>query len=315
MLNRRHLRIKVMQALYAYQQSKTKDTAIGEKELFHSLEKVYDLYIFMLLTFEEVRKFAASRIEDRKKKRLPTKEDLNPNTRFIDNRVFEIISTNTELTRLSETRKINWGGEQELFKKLFRVIEQSDEYNEYMVKEEDSFKSDREFALKIFKVYVANFESLQQLLEDKSIYWVDDLDLVCSMVLRTIKSMHENVGENAKLMAMYKDPEEEIKFVKDLFWNSIKNHDTNMKLVEEKAKNWELDRIAAMDILLMNMALTEVKIFSTIPVKVSLNEYIEISKFYSTPKSNIFINGILDKLFEEMKKSGVIKKMGRGLIE
>ncbi len=315
MLNRRHLRIKILQALYAFFSSQNDNVAKGEKELFHSIDKIYDLYVYLLLMFEEVRLFAANKIEDDKKKRLPTEEDLNPNLKFINNQIFHLLANNAPLQRELQQRKIAWGVEQEFVKKIFNIIRASEEYEAYMSNRENNFEEDRELAIRIFKKYIANFDLIHHYFEEKSIYWMDDLDLVCTMVIKTIKSFDENSTTSSPLMALYKDEADEKEFIKGVFRKTILNNDEHEKMIEDKTKNWELERIAMMDVLLMKMAITEARVFSTIPIKVTLNEYIEISKFYSTPKSNVFINGILDKIFAELKDEGKIKKIGRGLIE
>ncbi len=315
MLNRRHLRIKVMQSLYAYHQSGSTNLPKAEKELFHSIDKIYDLYLYYLLLFDEVNDFARHRIDENKKKKLPSEADLNPNTRFIDNSIFNFISNNEELLKACKNRKITWSTEPDIIKKMYREIVASEEYDIYMNMAECTFDDDRQFALKVFKKYIANAELVHDLFEERSIYWNDDIDLMCSMVLKTVKQFTEKSNSTVPILPLYKDPEDEIKFVKDLFRKTILEDDETEEIIQEKTKNWEVDRIASMDILLMKMAITEVQHFESIPMKVTLNEYIEISKFYSTPKSNVFINGVLDKAFEEMKEAGKIRKIGRGLID
>jgi N utilization substance protein B len=303
-----------MQALYAFYQSGNSNLAKGEKELFHSIDRIYDLYIYYLQFFDEINDFARHRIDENKKKRLPSPEDLNPNTRFVDNAIFNLLGNNEALLNATKTRKISWAGEDDLIKKIYREIVASEEYDIYMNMEECTFDDDRQFALKVFKKYIANSVAIHDLFEERSIYWNDDIDLMCSMVIKTIKSLSEDSGAGAPLLPLYKDAEDEIQFVKDLFRRSDLEDDDNEAMIQEKTQNWEVDRIASMDILLMKMGITEVQHFESIPVKVTLNEYIEISKFYSTPKSNVFINGILDKVFDDLKEAGKINKIGRGLI-
>jgi len=315
MLNRRHLRIKVLQALYAFFRSGNDDLAVGEKELFHSINKIFDLYIWVLLLFGEINQLTLNKIEDGKNKRLPSPEDLNPNLKFANNAIFNLLLENDELLRHADSRKLNWVDERdELVKKMFRAIGASEEYQEYMANPAGGFDHDREFAVKAFKKYIANSELLQQHFEGQSIYWNDDFDLVCSMVIKTIKSFDAESSSSARLLSLFKDPEDETNFLKTLYRQTILSQEVHEGLIQEQAQNWETERIAVMDMLLMKMALTEAENFNTIPIKVSLNEYIEISKFYSTPKSSVFINGILDKLFQQLKESGKIKKVGRGLI-
>jgi N utilization substance protein B len=205
--------------------------------------------------------------------------------------------------------------DQDLVRKIFNDIRNSELYTKYMNDPGRGFDMDQDFLVHLFKEEIANSETLLNHLEEMSINWMDDIDLVCSTVIKTIKGFNPNSDEFAKLSPLYKDPEDDEKFVRDLFKRSVILNEETEALISSKTENWELERIASMDMLLMKMAITEVLEFSTIPVKVTLNEYIEISKFYSTPKSNGFINGILDKVFLQLKTDNRIKKIGRGLLE
>jgi len=314
MLNRRHIRIKILHALYAYEQSEDSTVARAEKELFYSIKKMYEMYLFLMLLMVELRSIAEQRIEEGKKKRLPSEEDLNPNLKFVENRFLKQLDQNKDLSAISKKEGVNWGGEPELLRRLFKMIVDTPEYRDYMQSDENSYEKDREVVLRLFKRHLINHESLQEFFEEKSIFWADDLDLVASMVLKTFKSFSEDSDEFHPLLPLWKDPEDELEFVKVLFRKTITQGKEHLKMIKDNADNWEIERIALMDILLMKMALTEAREFKQIPVKVSLNEYIEISKYYSTPKSNNFINGVLDKLFAKLKEDGTIKKVGRGLI-
>lgn len=300
--------------MYSYFNNGDNDFVKGEKDLLMSLSKIYDLYLFYLTFFEEIVVHAGNKIEEARNKKLPTREDLNANSRFVENRVFKKILSNAAIKNESAKRKISWQPEQDLVKKVYSEIRKSEIYNQYMVLPQSSFEEDQNFVTAIFKEHIANSEHLLNYFEEKSIFWLDDIDLVCASVIKTIKGMNEGAKQDP-IMPLYKDEVEDSKFVKELFRKVITGNDESEKLISSKAANWELERIALMDMLLMRMAITEAKEFPTIPTKVTLNEYIEISKFYSTPKSNGFINGILDKVFTELKKSGGIKKVGRGLIE
>lgn len=315
MLNRRHLRIKVLQALYAFFQSDKRDMLASEKEMFGAIERIYDLYLSLLMTFGELKAKGEHRIEENKKKMLPTDEDLNPNRKFVDNKVIEILENQPELRSQSETRKVNWLGaeEQEIFRKMYFQIRESETYFEFMNNGEEGFDEDVNFAVQLFKHEIANFPLLYDYFEEKSIHWMDDIDLACSMVIKTIKAFEEE-GDN-KILPLYKPDDDEKEFVRDLFRQTIAKSEENLKLIDELTKNWELDRIAKMDVILMEMAITELQVFKNIPKKVTLNEYIEISKFYSTPKSNVFINGVLDKAIERLEKDNKIQKVGRGLMK
>ncbi len=314
MLNRRHLRIKVLQALYAFFQSEEDNFNRTEKELFSAIDRIYDLYLYFLLSFEEVKIVAEQRIEDQKNKKRATEEELNPNLKFVENEVFLLLEKSKHLRRFAEENKVSWVGDanREMFKKVFAQTRESEEYFAYLNSESKSFEEDLQYALSFFKTDIANSELVYHFFEEKSIHWMDDIDLVCSMVLKTIKTAKE--GEDLEILPLFKDPEDEIPFVKTLLGKTIVHDKDNEKLIDELTKNWELDRIAKMDIILMKMAITEFQEFNNIPTKVTLNEYIEISKFYSTPKSNGFINGVLDKAIEILKKDNKINKVGRGLM-
>lgn len=315
MLNRRHLRIKVLQALYAYFQSDNDDYLKAEKELFGAIDRIYDLYLYLLLTFPEMRRIADYRMEENKKKIRPSEDDLNPNRKFIDNKILQLVEDSFELRKLSEERKINWLGDekQELLRKMYMELRESETYFEHMNNGVQSFEEDKAFAIAVFKNDIANFPLLYSFFEEKSIHWLDDIDLACSMVIKTIKYCEE--GKDLEVLPLYKDKEDEQEFVRQLFKKTIALNKENEQLIDELTSNWELDRIAKMDVLLMKMAVTELQIFNNIPTKVTLNEYIEISKYYSTPKSNGFINGVLDKAIDRLEKDGMIHKIGRGLKE
>lgn len=313
MLNRRHLRIKVLQALYAYFQANEDDYSKAEKELFHSVERIYELYIYMLLSFTELKSIAEYRIEENKKKIRPQEEDLNPNVKFINNEVIKSLEECVELRSQSETLKVNWIGDekQEMFRKILLNIRESETFFEFMNNEESGYEEDRSFLIALFKSEIANSSILYTFFEDESIHWMDDIDLACSMVIKTLKSLQKD--EMNQILPLYKDESDEKEFIKLLFRKTIMLEEESEKLVDELTANWELDRIAKMDIILMEMAIAEFQVCINIPTKVTLNEYIEISKFYSTPKSNGFINGILDKAIARLTKEEKINKVGRGL--
>lgn len=314
MLNRRHLRVKVLQALYAYYQSGNDDILKAEKSLFKAIEQMYDLYLSLLLTFSEVKNKAEHRIEENKKKLLPSDEDMNPNMKLVNNRIIRLLEEQPTLRSESENRKVNWIGdiEQEMFRKMFLQIRESETYFEFMNNGVDSFEDDKSFMIQLFKEEIANFPALYDYYEEKSIDWMDDIDLMCSMVIKTIKAFKED--EDAKILPLYKPDDDEKEFVKSLLRETIRNEKEYLELIDELTQNWELDRIAKIDVLLMQMAVAELQVFKTIPKKVTLNEYIEIAKFYSTPKSSVFINGVLDKAISRLEKEGKINKMGRGLL-
>lgn len=312
MLSRRHLRVKVLQALYAFFQSEKNDLFAGEKELNLSIEKVYDLYISQLLILPELTHTAAVQIEERKNKKLPTQEDLNPNYKFVNNLLIKKIEDDKRIASIATQRKISWTGEKELIRKIFSAVQKSEWYKTYMQTRENNFQEDAEFIIQIFKKIISQDELLLHYYEERSIYWLDDFELVNSMLVKSLKQTKEN--EPLVILNLFNDEEDDRKFMVDLFRKTVIHSKEYEEMISEKTKNWEVERIAAMDILIMKMALAEVLNFSNIPIKVSLNEYIDISKRYSTPKSNVFVNGVLDKIFNELKAENKIVKTGRGLM-
>lgn len=314
MLNRRYLRVKVYQALYAYWQSEGTSAAKIEKELLLSIDRTFDLYVQLMLLFGEVRRVADMRIDERRNKRLPTAEDLDPNRRFVDNPLLLRIAESKHLLAESEKRRLGWMGEHEFLTKLTRTIEGSEAYRNYLAASDSDFERDRQVLLDIFLGTLVEYEPLHDICEAKSIYWFEDLDLAFTMVKRSLEGLSPE-GEEVPLGDLVRDPSEENKFVGDLFRRTIDQGEEHTRSIAARASNWETERIALSDMVLMKMALTEARIFDQIPLKVTMNEYIEIAKAYSTPKSKNFINGILDKLFEEEKQAGRIRKVGRGLLE
>jgi len=322
MLSRRHLRVKVLQALYAFFQSDGDDIAVGEKQLLKSTDKLFELYIYQLSFLIKFVDYTRNRIEEAKKKYYPTDEDLNPNTRLIENRFIRQIQGNKDFLRWKDKLKINWSNEEFLFQKLFNELKNSQDYIEFTNKDQSGYSDDKELIALIVMNYLPDYELLRNFYEDQSIFWSDeDFDISLIMLIKTIKSFKEQWGPEHSLPTLFKDddsgddPDEDRQFMLKLFRYSILRSEENEKLIEEQAENWELDRIAIMDIIIMKMALTELMIFPSIPVKVTINEYIEISKSYSSVKSKLFINGILDKLVVKMKMDGRIRKTGRGLME
>jgi N utilization substance protein B len=315
MLSRRFLRIKVMQALYAFFHSEDKNISKHEKEMFSSFERIYDLYLYLLLLMVEIRECGRARIAIRKVKRLPTSEDINPNKKFVDNKIFSIIAINKKAAAESLKRKISWEKEPEVAQKLFLKITESEEYKAYLESPVNDFKHDKKFISEIYRNVIAGDESLEGFFEEMNIHWADDIDFVNTLVLKTIDYITESATDNLPIALLYKDEAEDKEFAKELFHKVIEFGEETDKLIQGKTENWELERIAFMDVLLMKMAIVEFLYFPTIPVKVSLNEYIELAKQYSTPKSSVFINGILDKLLAEFKKDGRLQKEGRGLVE
>ncbi len=313
MISRRIIRTKVLQVLYAYYSSEEKSINNTEKELFFCIQKSYDLYHYLFLLVLEIADYAENRIEIRRNKHQPTHEDLHPNTKFVSNHIISQLRTNRQLKAYTEQKKLSWANYPELIKDLYLFMEESDFYIEYMEDPVRSFVDDRKFIDKLFNKIILVSEDLYMVLEDQSIYWNDDVEFVISMISKTLKKFSEYTDSDLRLMPLFKD-EEDRNFAKDLIRKSIINHDELQAMIKEHSKNWDVERIAFMDILIMQLAITEFMYFPSIPTKVTLNEYIELSKYYSTEKSRNFINGILDKTLKDLKTSGKISKAGRGLI-
>lgn len=301
MINRVLIRLKIVQIVYAYYQNGGKNLDTAEKELFFSLSKAYDLYNYLLLLMVEVTKQANKRLNAAKNKLVPTKEELFPNTKFVENRFIAQLEVNKQLLEFSNNQKKTWENEADFVKTLCDKILESDIYKKYMASETSSYEEDRELWRKLYKNIIFNNIELDQVLEDQSLYWNDDKEIVDTFVLKTIKRFDEKNGAKQELLPEFKD-EEDQDFARRLFRRTILNADYYRHLISENTKNWDLDRVAFMDVVIMQIALAEILSFPNIPVSVSLNEYVEIAKLYSTPKSGGFINGTLDGIVNSLKK-------------
>ncbi|WP_353133422.1 transcription antitermination factor NusB [Pseudopedobacter sp.] len=313
MLNRRHLRIKVMQTLYAYLQSEGSDYKKQEKGLLSSIDKVYEMYVSLLALINDVVQYADIDAEERANKHLPSTEDLNPNLKILDNLFIKLLLENEEYVQAVKKYKISWDFDPELARSLFVTLRNSQEYKDYLALEEHDLHSDKDIIKFIFKKVILKSELAQNALEEKHINWQVDQDVLQAMVAKTLKNFDSLGGDN-KLAQISSNWIEDKEFVVDLFHKTLANDSVYQEMIAGKTKNWEADRIAMMDILIMKMALAELIYFSSIPVKVTINEYLEIAKEFSTPKSNVFINGILDKILNELKAENKIRKYGRGLV-
>lgn len=307
MINRVLIRLKIVQIVYAYYQNGGKNLDTAEKELFFSLSKAYDLYNYLLLLMVEVTKQANKRLNAAKNKLVPTKEELFPNTKFVENRFIAQLEVNKQLLEFSNNQKKTWENEADFVKTLCDKILESDIYKEYMASETSSYEEDRELWRKLYKNIIFNNIELDQVLEDQSLYWNDDKEIVDTFVLKTIKRFDEKNGAKQELLPEFKD-EEDQDFARRLFRRTILNADYYRHLISENTKNWDLGRVAFMDVVIMQIALAEILSFPNIPVSVSLNEYVEIAKLYSTPKSGGFINGTLDGIVNSLKKENKLTK-------
>ncbi len=301
-----------MQSVYAMHQSNTSDLIKEEKFLKFSIQKMYDLYVLNLQLLVEVQKLASKKIELSKKKILATKDDLNPNIKFLDNRLLNQIKESVSLEGYIELNKLNnWDLEEEYVKIIWEKLNKSKLYEDYMNSSEDSYHEDRIFIVNFFKEIVAPNEKLADYYEDTMISWVDDIPFVNTWIVKTLNKQKKD--SPFVLGQLYKDDEDK-KFVSDLFNKVMLNHHKYEEDIKEKTPNWETDRIADIDMILIKMAITEFLHFSSIPSRVSINEYIELAKDYSTNKSGYFINGVLDKLAKDYLESNKMVKIGRGLL-
>lgn len=312
MINRRHIRVKVMQSMYAVLHSENSDIVKEEKFLKHSIKRMFDLYVLSLQLLVEVQSLAKQKLEISKKKFLATKEDLIPNTKFVENGVIKMLAESNSLKDYLDKNKLNnWELDDEYVKIVWDHLQKSTMFNEYLEAAEFSYTVDKQFVVDFFKEIIAPNEKLLEYYEDTTISWVDDVPYVNTWVVRTLNKISSK--KPFVLGDLYKDEDDE-QFVSDLFRKSILHHSEYEKDIENKTPNWESDRIADMDMILIKMGICEFLNFPSIPTRVTINEYIEIAKDYSTKKSSYFINGVLDKLSKEYIESKRLVKVGRGLL-
>jgi N utilization substance protein B len=319
MLYRRHLRIKVLQALYSWYSGVNDDLPKAENELIAGINKLFELFVWQLSFLDAVRQFAEVRIEENKRKFYPTEEDLNPNLKFVENRVFTLLEQNKDFEKRKKQFKISWAEEQELIRKFYKRLQSADFFKKYLNSEKSSLEEDRKLMVKIIDLQLADFELLKSLYEEKSVYFTDGYDLVNILLIKFFDTLSEEFDALTPLPSIFttenETVNEDLVFVKNLFRKVIQNEEEANEIIKSKTKNWDFDRIPLMDVILLRMAIIELQEMQTIPVKVTLNEYIEMAKFFSTPKSKVFVNGILDNLIREFKEEGKINKTGRGLME
>ncbi|MHA6279895.1 transcription antitermination protein NusB [Salinimicrobium sp. CAU 1759] len=312
MLTRRHIRVKVMQSLYAYSQSENDNLKSEEKFLLKSMDEMYDLYLLLLNLFVEIKDHAEDYLEKGQQKHLPSEEDVDPNRKFVNNELISLLEKNNALNVALDTRKLNnWKNDDEYVEILWAEIRKSELYDNYMATRESSFKEDKEFIIAVFKEIIAPNEKLYDYLEDKKITWIDDLPLVNTAIVKMLQKA--SAGKEQALTKLFKSSDDK-EYAIELFRKTLLNDESLANEMVGKTPNWDKERIADLDTILIKMAICEFLKFPSIPVKVTINEYLEIAKEYSTPKSSIFINGILDKLSKEYRDNGKLNKMGRGLM-
>ncbi len=316
MLNRRFLRVKALQEIYAYHQSESSNLPQAERHLLEGVEDLYKLFVYQLSFWVEVKKFAERRIEENKQKHFPTEEDLNPNLKFVNNRILNALDDNKHLMSLEEKYKINWADSREDFiRKLYVKLTETPEYQEYMSNGKDSFSDDKRFLDTVIDTYMPENGLLFDYYSDRDLSFNSDYQVAIYLLWKFINDLSASFDASSKLPPIYKAEEDDKEFVIKLFEKTILHSGEYRELVSANISNWDYDRLALMDKILIFMALTEFCEFHSIPVKVTINEYIEISKFYSTPESRRFVNGMLDKLASVLKENGKLVKIGMGLID
>ena len=307
MINRILIRSKVIQIAYSYFLTKDKTVMDAEKELFFSFEKSYELYHLLLTLMVELTDTQAARVEAARMKFLATPEEKNPNMRFVHNRFIEQLRNCNDYKDYHEKKPITWTNDPEFLRDFSERIVKSDLYKEYMEAPEDSYENDCEFWKKVVKTMFCTDEELLELLEQKSLYWNDDLEIITTFVLKTIKQFSEANGESQALLPMFKD-DDDAEFAKELFRNTLLHGDEYRNYIENFIRTWEIARVAFIDIVIMMVAMSEFYKFPSIPTRVTLNEYIELAKSYSTAKSGQFVNGVLNAIADNLKKEGVLTK-------
>ena len=312
MISRRMLRIKVVKALYAHMKSDADSLMASEKMLVTSIDKTYDLYFLLMSLVVEMAQYAEQRQEAAKNKKLPTYEDLNPNRKFVDNAVIRLLAQSDSVNDYLASRKLSWAKYPELVKALYTQLEQSDYFKKYMTSQESSFREDLALITEFYTRELEESEILESALDEMSILWNDDLGFALIMVTRTLSNMRAS-HTDVKVLPKFKSIED-LDFARELFAKAAVNFDNYQEEIDKYTRNWDVERIAFMDNLIMATAVAELVTFPSIPVKVTLDEYIEIAKYYSTHGSSTFINGILDKIVASFTEEGKINKSGRGLI-
>ena len=300
-----------MQIVYAHFIVDDMGIVKSEKDLTFSIQKAYDLYFYLLLLIIAVRQYAESRIELARNKKLPTYEDLHPNTRFINNEVIRKIQESLTFSQYLSEHRMSWVNYPELIKNLYNRLIESPYYKEYMEAPMCKYENDKQLLIGFYSGELEDNDMFYDILEEQSIFWNDDIEFMVVMVIKTLSEMRP---KKTGILPLYKSDEDR-EFAFRLLRATMVHYDEYHKLIEEYVDNWDIERVAHIDHLIMQMAINELVEFPSIPVKVTFDEYLELAKYYSTPKSSIFINGLLDKISADLTKKGKILKTGRGLLE
>ncbi|MEE0267173.1 MAG: transcription antitermination factor NusB [Bacteroidales bacterium] len=310
MLSRHFLRVKVLQSLYAYIVTENSSLDIAEKELDKSISETYDLEVYLFSSLLEMRDIAENQIEDAKGKFFPTEEEKNPNMRFVNNELLRQLSENTELTKAIEKLKINWSDQRDLLKRILNKFKASNSYKDYMSKQEITYDDDKKAVIQLLKNYLLKNESFLDYLAELKLYWESDFQYVGLSFLKFLKEFKQSDSASKSITKSFGFDEKEIRdFALDLFRKCIGHYDEFDSMFDKHIENWDKERIAFMDTLIIKMGLVELVYCPEIPVRVTLNEYIEMAKEFSTERSNLFVNGLLDRFLIDLRASGKIRKL------
>lgn len=304
-----------MQALFAHSFKPYEAVTAAEADLIRTVKNCYPLFIWLFSIFPELTYYRSNKLEDLKGKHIPTQEDLNPNTKFVDNKVIAQIEQNVTLRKLISQYHINWSEDTDFIVKLFHIIEEMPEYIKYMETREGTYDEDKKLVLDIIQNIFIEDDHMRWFFGEKDVNWLDDYDEALMMLYMNISDFKQAKGDDCKILTLFKNTREDESFCRKLFVKTLENDAEYEKMIESKLQNWELERVIGMDMLLMKMAICELTEFPDIPVKVTLNEYIDLAKYYSSDKSKIFVNGILDKIIVDLRDQGKLKKEGRGLYQ
>ena len=311
MLSRRLLRVKVAKSLYAHLKSGSDNLKTSEKYLVESIDKAYDLYFQMMSLIVEVSRYAESRQELAKQKRLATHEDLNPNRRFVDNPIIALISSSDSVNDVLASRKLSWANNYDAVKDVYNRLVETEFYRNYMALPTASFNDDRRFVEEFF-TWLEDDEALLDVVNEMSLLWCDDYGFALFMALRTVQNTKQS-HDMLRVLPKFKS-EDDLDFARTLLIKSLVQYEDNQELVDRYTQNWDVERVVFMDSLILSIAIAELTNFDSIPVKVTLDEWIDIAKYYSSPSSSTFVNGVLDKVVADLKADGRINKSGRGLL-
>lgn len=315
MVSRRYLRTKAMQALYAHSIKPFEDPLAAQRDLVKTVKNCYVLFLWLCSILPEVTFYRRNKLEDLKSKHNPTAEDLNPNTKFVDNQVIQQLEDNAMLQQLFINNHIEWSNDIDFIPRLFHLIEDTEFYKAYMSKPEHSYNEDKQLVVDIIENILGQDDYIRWYFSEKDPNWLDDYDEALMMFYKNISKFKAKAGNDNKILPLYKNPKEEEDFVRDLFAKTIQHDAEYEAMIESKLQNWEMERVIGMDVLLMKMAICEFLEFPTVPIKVTMNEYIDLAKLYSSEKSRLFVNGILDRLIVDLKEEGRIVKTGEGLYQ